>query len=459
MTRTKFLIMSLLVGIILLIMPTMVNATVLDNSTITVTTSKYSSDGSISVELSGLTLDLTHSYQYSLVKNVSETPTKWIDLVSPTETTANCVLSATTTEIKEVLKVANTGYLFIKDLNDVDDDTDDTNVVEKLSINLKLPFHEAIDIKYSEGRQVSFDRLYGIGKASYQFVKITDEDIIDTYLSNNRDTSSILSMLPTTAPVNGWNEMSLYGSSPHAYSYDSTAGNNSGLYLIWGQMYGDSCRTIYGYTVYDNLPIDEEGPTVSKIEVTSPTKSGIYETDQVIKITVYFNENITGTTVPTLKIRFGTSEERTVTNGTISENEIVYTYTIVDSDVGQLAVIGYSGGTIKDASGNDATISSKTIGGYTIKANVDDGSDSSSQTPGTDDTNDESNDNGTTNNESTNTENTNNGNTSSDKKEDSTTATGKLPQTGLTMGMTLAILAVLAGGVFAYFKYSKLRGI
>lgn len=44
-------------------------------------------------------------------------------------------------------------------------------------------------------------------------------------------------------------------------------------------------------------------------------------------------------------------------------------------------------------------------------------------------------------------------------KEDTTTATGKLPQTGLSMGMTLAIIAVLAGGVFAYFKYSKLRGI
>ena len=45
------------------------------------------------------------------------------------------------------------------------------------------------------------------------------------------------------------------------------------------------------------------------------------------------------------------------------------------------------------------------------------------------------------------------------EKEDTTTATGKLPQTGLTIGMTLAIIAVLAGGVFAYFKYSKLRGI
>ena len=38
-------------------------------------------------------------------------------------------------------------------------------------------------------------------------------------------------------------------------------------------------------------------------------------------------------------------------------------------------------------------------------------------------------------------------------------ATGKLPQTGLTMGIILAIIAVLSGGVFAYFKYSKLRGI
>lgn len=69
MKKLKFKLMLLIVGIILLIMPTRVNATILDNSKITVSTSKYSSDGSISVSLSGLVLDLTHSYQYSLVKN------------------------------------------------------------------------------------------------------------------------------------------------------------------------------------------------------------------------------------------------------------------------------------------------------------------------------------------------------------------------------------------------------
>ena len=56
------------------------------------------------------------------------------------------------------------------------------------------------------------------------------------------------------------------------------------------------------------------------------------------------------------------------------------------------------------------------------------------------------------------TESTQKPTTDTDKK-DTTTATGKLPQTGLTMGMTLAIIAVLASGIFAYFKYSKLRGI
>lgn len=44
-------------------------------------------------------------------------------------------------------------------------------------------------------------------------------------------------------------------------------------------------------------------------------------------------------------------------------------------------------------------------------------------------------------------------------KEDTTTATGKLPQTGLSMGISLAIVVLLAGCVFTYFKYNKLRGI
>ena len=155
---------------------------------------------------------------------------------------------------------------------------------------------------------------------------------------------------------------------------------NDGLYLLWVKRTGENCKEVYSCIVHDGLPdatkveqyiagLDVEKPTVQSIAVTSPT-SGTYKTGQTVKLTVKFSEEITGTTVPTLKIRFGTSEERTLTNGTISGKTIVYSYNIVDGDKGQLAVTGYTGGTMKDAAGNDAIITSKTVSGNTIKANV-----------------------------------------------------------------------------------------
>lgn len=43
--------------------------------------------------------------------------------------------------------------------------------------------------------------------------------------------------------------------------------------------------------------------------------------------------------------------------------------------------------------------------------------------------------------------------------KDTTMATGKLPQTGVEIGLILSIISLIGGSVFAYIKYNKLRGI
>ena len=43
--------------------------------------------------------------------------------------------------------------------------------------------------------------------------------------------------------------------------------------------------------------------------------------------------------------------------------------------------------------------------------------------------------------------------------KDDTTAPGKLPQTGVSIGVSLAIIVVIASGTFAYIRYRKLKGI
>lgn len=114
--------------------------------------------------------------------------------------------------------------------------------------------------------------------------------------------------------------------------------------------------------------LDTTAPTVQSIAVTKPGDSTAgMRAGQEIEITATFSEEITGETVPTLKINFDESNiERTITTGTIDGNTIVYKYTIVDSDNGRLTATGYNGGTIKDLAGNNAVISLKTLSGSTV---------------------------------------------------------------------------------------------
>ena len=62
-----------------------------------------------------------------------------------------------------------------------------------------------------------------------------------------------------------------------------------------------------------------------------------------------------------------------------------------------------------------------------------------------------------TNSGITNTSNPNNSGTSGQK--DTTTATGKLPQTGIGIGLISTIVSLIVGSIFTYKKYSKLKGI
>lgn len=74
-------------------------------------------------------------------------------------------------------------------------------------------------------------------------------------------------------------------------------------------------------------------------------------------INVNFSENITGTTVPTLTIKFGDGENVQVKEGTVGGSTITYIYTVQKSDKGVMTTVGLSGGNIKDIAGNVATLS------------------------------------------------------------------------------------------------------
>ena len=99
---------------------------------------------------------------------------------------------------------------------------------------------------------------------------------------------------------------------------------------------------------------------VEKISVIS--KSGIYKTGDVLKIEVTFSGNVYKIEkyLPTLKLKFGSSTSyRSVLEGSINDNKIVYEYTIDDRDGGKLTLNEYSVSSIKDDNGNEINTSYK----------------------------------------------------------------------------------------------------
>ena len=437
MTKAKYLLMAIILIAMMLLIPNVSNAAIEYTKVIP------GNDGSINLNFTGLQLDLSKQYSFALVTN-GATPENWHKITEYTTTTATVSLISTVSDIVDVLEVTNTGYLYIRD------DSTNTNIVDNMEVDLTLPYLNAVN--YESGRWMTINKIYSsysggvLSKTVYNKIeKITDRTIIEKYLEIKNSDSSITQLeeyLPT-CPTTGYDQSGYF----HMEDY------NDGLYVVWVKYTAENCKDIYGAIIYDGLPeatsigeylggLDLIGPVVESIAVTSPA-SGTYGTSQIVKITVKFDENITGTTVPELKIQFGESAERTITNGVINKNTIVYTYNIAEDDKGQLAVTGYSGGTITDQAGNPATITSKLVTGFAIIANEDGAI--VDNNPSTQEPED--------NNNNNNTGNSNN------SGQDTTVAPGKLPYAGSGTAIIFAIVIVLVSAIIAYKKYNKLSDI
>jgi autotransporter-associated beta strand protein len=109
-----------------------------------------------------------------------------------------------------------------------------------------------------------------------------------------------------------------------------------------------------------NYAIDTLAPSVTS--VTSSTANGTYKTGDVISVQVNFAESVTVTGTPQLTLETG-STDRVVNYASGSgTNSLIFTYTVqagdsaADLDYISTNALGLNGGTIRDAAGNDATL-------------------------------------------------------------------------------------------------------
>lgn len=234
---------------------------------------------------------------------------------------------------------------------------------------------------------------------------------------------------------NGCSKLTIYGNDGHvSKEYAEEKGVNFDYIANWDKAESGA---------------DITKPTVKKIEVKqnsninydSNTNKYYALAGAKLVINVNFNEEITGTTSPTLTIKFGDGENIEITEGTFAGSVITYTYTIKDTDKGIMKAVDLLGGNVKDVAGNEAELSCTEVTyGYSNNLIYANGTATNS---------------GDTNNpgETPKDENNQKPNT-----PDNTTAPGGLPHTGKVTLFSILVVTIVVG-IASFIKTKKYKGI
>ncbi|KOF02518.1 hypothetical protein OB69_12165, partial [Roseivirga seohaensis subsp. aquiponti] len=137
------------------------------------------------------------------------------------------------------------------------------------------------------------------------------------------------------------------------------AGNNASLTVQQGATGGSLASN-------KALVIDGVVPTVTS--VSSATNNGTYNAGDAVAVTVTFSEAVTVTGIPQIKLETGATDRAVNYTSGSGSNTLTFNYTVqsgdVSADLDYVATnsLTLNSGTIKDASGNDATLTLATPG-------------------------------------------------------------------------------------------------
>ena len=254
MKKTKQLIMSLIVGIILVMIPTIVKAddtfTTTDGIVVKKVVTGFS-NGSIELDISNIDLSSEGNYVWGISKNSSiDNITKWYVLgdINASKKTASVNLTVQDNKILALLRETNTAYLFIKDTKATTETSDDTIIVDGLQIDLTLPPLYAFDYTiwldsyYIIGGNLgSVDEwegaTYNIQTAYYKFEKITDETLVANYKQALLDGTSLTEVFSidtaTVEAVEDWTACTRDNNYPYTKIDKTKIPTDQGAYYLW----------------------------------------------------------------------------------------------------------------------------------------------------------------------------------------------------------------------------------
>jgi len=145
----------------------------------------------------------------------------------------------------------------------------------------------------------------------------------------------------------------------------SAASSNTYTVIVTGS---DAAGNAYSQTVTVSVTdVDEVAPTISGI--SSTTSNGSYKSGGVITIIVTFSESVVVTGTPQLTLETGATDTPVDYASGSGTNTLTFTYTVTsgntssDLDYASTTALALNGGSIKDATGNNAILTLVSPGG------------------------------------------------------------------------------------------------
>ena len=224
------------------------------DNTPTVTTDIWNgvTDQYIGVKFSIDNLDRNVSYEYAILGDNSEpTENDWKTLYFSSDESNN--LAVIKYSIDDILKTKEYAYLSVRSKIYTDDQIEKKIIINKEKCNLPLPDFLGKRIIISTGilgLDISFKPIFDITKGQYQYVKITDNNIIEKYKEykkNEKDSTlnELKNMIPTESevPLSGWNDFVT------KQEYDIPKEN--GFFYVWTKAQEGNSRSLVGLNIIE----------------------------------------------------------------------------------------------------------------------------------------------------------------------------------------------------------------
>lgn len=238
------------------------------NAAVGIERNVYSNNGSMKFNVTGLTLNKEHDYEFGLTAKESATVETWHEISEYTTNTATINITTTTTDLRKIINTTDTGYITIRDK------TDNSIVMQPKAVDLKIPFFKVSNYTViKNGKDLRNDNNINIGirnasvsVAYYQYEKITDTAVISKYKqlkAQNGDYLELESLLKQNAPTSNWAKWGYWngydsstGLGGYGYTQSAVSVPDTGLYYMWLYFSGNNIKDIYGYILVDNLEED-----------------------------------------------------------------------------------------------------------------------------------------------------------------------------------------------------------